>query len=820
MLYGFFLLLLPAGLLILLAPGYRRLPAAIFWPLSAIGLGLLAQALRLPSTEGRGYLHWAVGWLALVLGLALGRAGRRPAVALAGLLVALGAGEALYGLAQALGVVEHVGSYARFKGSIATGTYVNQNHYAGLLAMTLPLAVGAVYALWARRDDVRSPRSERLAALWLALLGCALLGLSLLLSRSRSGAVVLLATLLALAVLLAAGGRRRRGAGLSGAAGAVLVGLVLVLGLGVGLEALGERFRPTGQPDRRLPVFRDGLRLVAERPLTGVGPGMFVWRFRPYQTEHTETRWKHAHSDYLETAAEWGIPAALLLWGFVAWRCQRGVALFLSSRRGWRRGLALGGAGAILAILLFSLTDFNLQIPANLAVFGAILGLVWGLETTGRRSRPTGTGRGATSAARLAVVALVALVAVGAAWRVSRQLRGLLVVRAGETVASLERAIRLDPTAPHHHYRLGLHLRDLPAHLDLEAARTHLERAVELNPHQWRYRLELARLYELAGEPEAAAAAFQATLALNPSGVRYRWHVANFHVRQGDLDAALPHFKIALDADPERDRAVLALLAKLGAGTEELRAIWPEGRAARLSLLVRLCAASGAASPVPDPAFLAEEWWRLLEAPEPPTVREGAFYVRWLLDRGSAGEARRAWIGLQRRNGVEEPDFEAGAQRVWNGGFERPPAGTPLDWELPSGPGFRLLLLEGGAVEGRTALRIDFDGSRNLNFSGVRQQLVVEPGRRYALSFAARAAGLDSDQGVVLEVADAAGGATLLATEPFLGTLPWTRYREVFEVPAGADRLWLRLYRRRSDSLRPEISGRFWLDEVAVTPVG
>jgi hypothetical protein len=48
---------------------------------------------------------------------------------------------------------------------------------------------------------------------------------------------------------------------------------------------------------------------------------------------------------------------------------------FLEDRRGYRRSITLGCIGATLAILLHSLADFNLQIPANAFTFAVILGI-------------------------------------------------------------------------------------------------------------------------------------------------------------------------------------------------------------------------------------------------------------------------------------------------------------------------------------------------------------------------------------------------------------------------------------------------------------
>jgi len=116
--------------------------------------------------------------------------------------------------------------------------------------------------------------------------------------------------------------------------------------------------------------------VIADQPWLGIGPGMYKWRFRPYQPGPVSLWYDHAHNDYLQVAAEWGVPLALAFWAIVIWFFLASARLFLAERRdSWLQGMALGCAGALLSILLHSLVDFNLQIPTNLMLFCMVLGL-------------------------------------------------------------------------------------------------------------------------------------------------------------------------------------------------------------------------------------------------------------------------------------------------------------------------------------------------------------------------------------------------------------------------------------------------------------
>jgi len=150
----------------------------------------------------------------------------------------------------------------------------------------------------------------------------------------------------------------------------------------VGLEALALRFAETEEGlAGRAAIARASVLLIADQPWLGVGPGMYKWRFRPYQPGPVTSWYDHAHNDYLEVAAEWGVPLALTFWGMVVWSFLVSARVFLTERHdSWSQGMALGCTGALLSLLLHSFVDFNLQIPTNLMLFCIVLGFSFSLR--------------------------------------------------------------------------------------------------------------------------------------------------------------------------------------------------------------------------------------------------------------------------------------------------------------------------------------------------------------------------------------------------------------------------------------------------------
>jgi O-antigen ligase len=372
-LYAIFLAVGLAGLVAVLL--LRPLPplSAGFLGLAAVGAVLLIQVTLQPTLFGRGYVLAALGWLVLFVATWLTSIDDRVSRWLMVSLILIGAFEAVYGLVQSLGGVDYIGSYFRGRGRIATGTLIARAHYAGLLNMLLPLYLAyLVVGSGARR---RGRSSEEGARLWFFVIAGSFVGLAVLLSLSRGGALALIATLLFVAVLSRRRSRGVRGSSASTVVPMVLLVAILALGGAIGLEALLERV-DADQLGGRPTLYRTTLRMIADQPIQGVGPGMFEWVFPAYRpADLVNKRFVHVHNDYMEIAVEWGVPLALIFWGFVAWRWISSCRVFVRTRDPWRGTVALATAAGIFSILVHSLVDFNLHIPSNLMVFALLLAL-------------------------------------------------------------------------------------------------------------------------------------------------------------------------------------------------------------------------------------------------------------------------------------------------------------------------------------------------------------------------------------------------------------------------------------------------------------
>jgi tetratricopeptide (TPR) repeat protein len=100
------------------------------------------------------------------------------------------------------------------------------------------------------------------------------------------------------------------------------------------------------------------------------------------------------------------------------------------------------------------------------------------------------------------------------------------------------------------HWRLGsLQEKNFSAE-NLAAAVDEYRRAVEVDPNDFRYWMELGRALEANGDPQNGERALRRAVELAPSYSYPRWQYGNLLLRQGRVDEAFAEFARAADADP------------------------------------------------------------------------------------------------------------------------------------------------------------------------------------------------------------------------------------------------------------------------------
>jgi len=156
-------------------------------------------------------------------------------------------------------------------------------------------------------------------------------------------------------------------------AGGVLVLCAILAVSWLGIGQIVERFTNRQSLEvtvgKRASMRLDTWHIFLDHPYLGTGLGTLQMVFPPYETLYDAKVVNHSHNDYLEALAETGIPGALCCAWFLA-------VLFVESIRGLKElgrsfGAALNLSGLVgcCGLLVHSLVDFNLHIPANALLF-------------------------------------------------------------------------------------------------------------------------------------------------------------------------------------------------------------------------------------------------------------------------------------------------------------------------------------------------------------------------------------------------------------------------------------------------------------------
>lgn len=272
---------------------------------------------------------------------------------------------------------------------VMSATFVNPNNYADFASLAALVCLAQLQELVLQSDSSGRGTRARWRAMLMMVGGRGALYLAALvvlvggivLSASRSGILSFLAAVAAMTILTAMMRRGRR-RNLTGTL--IGLGLFIVVPLIASGEHVVRRFLglvDQGDPDR-LHLLDLTLNLISSSPWTGWGLGSFAPLYSVFQPIGLVLSFDQAHNVYLETAADVGIPVAILAVAAVAAPAVRCVLGLRERRRDTQFAAAAFGSAILLA--LHSLVDFGLQIPAVAVVFAAILGAGWGQSWSSR----------------------------------------------------------------------------------------------------------------------------------------------------------------------------------------------------------------------------------------------------------------------------------------------------------------------------------------------------------------------------------------------------------------------------------------------------
>jgi len=247
----------------------------------------------------------------------------------------------------------------------SSSTFSNPNRFAGYMEMALPLSAGMLLT--------GCKGGKRLLIAYLSLM----MLIILVFTRSRGAWI---STILSVAFILIFYIRRypkNRLKLIAAFIGILFFTGVIILSDKSAVEDL--KTLKSVQSDTsfrsRVIVWKNIAKMIRDYPIFGTGPGTFSTMFTQYQPAGFRVRFYRAHNDYLQFISEVGIPlGAVYVW-----------LIFLFFKRGLKkikhpsrlvRGITLGAMTGVTAMLIHSIADFNLKIPANAILFTVLAAVV------------------------------------------------------------------------------------------------------------------------------------------------------------------------------------------------------------------------------------------------------------------------------------------------------------------------------------------------------------------------------------------------------------------------------------------------------------
>jgi len=395
-------------------------------------------------------------------------------------------------------------------------------------------------------------------------------------------------------------------------------------------------------------------------------------------------------------------------------------------------------------------------------------------------------------------------------YQVGRRAIGDWYFRKGAPV-SIQTAIKWDSNDPEYYDALGTltHFYGISGNLN-ESVQLY-ESATRLSPYDAHFWSDLGAAYDWAGRTNEALSAFKRALLLFPNSPEINWRFANFAFRAHKIPEALRSLRVVLAGNSPAHRDVFRLAVSATRDNRATLEMLPPQASVFFDYLNFEIETGNVTA--------AEQVWLLLLQQKLPFELAQAFpYLDALIQHRQPDRLVAAWSALAERFPAQIGPLITSSNLVANGSFEHDILNGGLDWRVVPVEGAVVSLDSQDAFEGARALRIEFNGNRNLDYGHVFQYVAVQPNTRYRFSSAMRVKGITTDSGPRFQVFDAFNmGKLLQSTENIVGTSGWFSQLLEFKTNSDTRLLLVRVARPPSNKLDAQISGVVWIDQVSLT---
>lgn len=436
--------------------------------------------------------------------------------------------------------------------------FVNTNNFACFLLIGINIGLSFIVFF---RDDT-GHFSEKQIRIQKIAVGVLLGGMVIMLLavQSRGAAVSLAGTGLFLTTL------RKKKLGLI-----FLILFCLLILLPMPGGSVFQRLRKADDPFayQRIGIWKSSLKMVADHPAFGVGPGLFKYYGNTYTfpVEHLIARYgkrlNAAHNDLLQIAAELGIVGFVLFFGGI---CRVGYYSVVQLRKhplSWQTVAASAGILGILIQGLFS----NLLLSPAIAVMMALFSVILIDGAKHYDPKPvTFLASWRWYIVFLVVGIYILIPVIGYPFlghfsylKYQKSMEEGDIPHAAE---HLETAIDYVPIHPTYHYSLGMlylkAFRNLPNLDTFYGGYKALNEAIRYNPRNANFYNGLATLHremfyrKLRTKPTAenALREYRRALQYNPYNPFFRLSMATLHAELGEFDQAIALLRQAVTIEP------------------------------------------------------------------------------------------------------------------------------------------------------------------------------------------------------------------------------------------------------------------------------
>jgi hypothetical protein len=403
---------------------------------------------------------------------------------------------------------------------------------------------------------------------------------------------------------------------------------------------------------------------------------------------------------------------------------------------------------------------------------------------------------------------LILLLSLVAGYHILSIWRGVSLSQTNLSREGLLKASRVTPSNPDPFFKLSFFYQWDIRNINLEESVHYLGKAIERNPLEQEYWLNLARIYKRLGDHSASEKALENAIRVFPTAYQGRWVSGNLFLQEGSMEKALPHFSYILLHYPNQSHVVYDVLEKTVNDSDFiLEKLVPKDPVSFKQYLSYLYESD-------DKESAQKAWQKRDSFAYKPDRNETLRHIEFLISRGELNEAFLIWKARLQEEGLSSPSDN---NLITNSGFEKEKIlGGGFDWKIQEVPGAEISFDHSVVFEGKSSLKVVFDGKENVDFQHVYQFVPLKPNTEYVLKANMKTQAITTKSGLKIEISGVGPGFHK-ESESLIGDNEWKELTFPFRTPAQSQGGLVRVRRNRTDKFDRFISGTVWIDNFSLT---